>query len=177
MGYMVFEAMEQEVVKSAEFASSSETKVLGEKDYDRLLNEAQQSRRKRKALILNENWEHATKMINAIHPDSYVKPHKHENVHQTEAFTLINGSAEVITFNDNGEVKDRIGLGENKIVDIPVNLYHTVVAYEPSVIFIVKGQPSGGYDKELDKVLASWAPEEGQKGSHEYLLSLKEGKK
>ncbi|MCL5960680.1 MAG: cupin fold metalloprotein, WbuC family, partial [Chloroflexi bacterium] len=53
-------------------------------------------------------------------------------------------------------------------IDIGPNTWHTLVAYEDSALYEVKGQPSQGYDPASDKEFAHWAPEEGCAAADEY---------
>lgn len=144
-----------------------------EKDLEDLLSEAEISSRKRAIRLLHEPWEHAHKIINAILPDSYMRPHKHEDPHQSETFNSLKGKAHLILFDDNGEVSERVLLEGNRIVKVPINMWHMVVASEPSVLYIVKGQPEGGYNEKTDKVSALWAPEEMTEEGTRYLQDLK----
>ena len=156
-----------------EFVAEGNFIILEDKDYETLLSEAAISTQKRAIRLLHKHGEHAHKMINAILPDSYLRPHKHENHHQAESFTSLKGKAELIFFRDNGEIDERVLLEGNKVVLVPVNKWHTVVTQEPCVLYIVKGQPEGGYNEATDKILAPWAPEELSDEGTRYLQDLK----
>jgi|SRR3990172_223869 len=158
---------------SGGFIAEGDFITLEDKDYDVLLSEAANSARKRAIRLLHKPEEHAHKMINAILPDSYIRPHKHENPHQAESFTSLKGKAELIFFRDKGEIDERVLLEGNKVVLVPVNKWHTIVAQEPCVLYIVKGQPEGGYNEATDKIPAPWAPKEGTEKGEQYLEQLK----
>lgn len=48
------------------------------------------------------------RMLNAIEPDSYIRPHKHENPDKVEAFFCLKGKMAVVEFDDSGEIVDHI---------------------------------------------------------------------
>lgn len=114
------------------------------------------------------------RMLNALEPDSYVQPHKHENPDKREAFVILKGTVAVFTFNEQGSVTDYIQLNYEKGnygVEISPGIWHTIVAMEPySVLYELKDGP---YQSAADKVFADWAPEEGTEEGYQYLVSLK----
>ena len=69
--------------------------------------QAKLSARKRK----NHNFhEHPSariqRMLNAMEPDTYVRPHKHESPDKLEVFFCLKGSFAVVIFNETGEITD-----------------------------------------------------------------------
>jgi len=139
---------------------------------DNLLIEAKALPRKRTILRLHEHHEPVQRMINIIHPGSYVTPHKHENPDKVELFTILLGQVSVIQFNDLGEIVEVHMLGEyspTRLVEIAPRTYHTIIAHEPSALLEII---EGPYDADTHKKFASWAPHEEQPRARDYLLYL-----
>ena len=145
---------------------------------DDLLLQAQGSLRSRAIHRLhNGDWEHCHRMLNALTPGTYVRPHRHDNEHQSEAFIVLRGRIAVMIFDDEGNInlsRSRILSQANGMLgmDIPPRIWHSLVALEDAVIFEVKGHPAGGYVQERDKSFGPWSPEEGSAESQEYLHKM-----
>lgn len=114
------------------------------------------------------------RMLNAIEPASYIRPHKHENPDKSEVFLVIRGKMAVLTFNDEGSIINKAVLepaGECHGVEIPPCTWHTIISLESgSVAYEAKDGP---YDPIIDKCFASWAPEEESPEASEYLEKLR----
>jgi len=93
---------------------------------------------------------------------SYVRPHRHAMQQRWECVVFLAGSADLLLFDDNGTVTDRIRGGEFdevRVVEIPADRWHSYfVVTESATFFEVK---EGPYDARLDKQFADWAPPEG----------------
>lgn len=118
-------------------------------------------------------------MLNALVPGTYVRPHRHDSDHQSEAFILLRGKLALLLFDEDGKVdfaNSRVLSPADGLfgMDIPPRLWHSLVALEDTVIYEVKGHPSGGYVQERDKNFASWSPEEGSLESAAYLRKIEE---
>jgi len=113
------------------------------------------------------------RMLNAVQPESYVRPHRHLDPPKAEAWVLLRGSLAFFTFEDDGRVRDclRLGAPGDPIgVDLQPGVYHAFVALEPdTVIYEVKPGP---YVTETDKAFAPWAPEEGDPAAGAYVEGL-----
>ena len=136
--------------------------------------QAKLSARKRK----NHNFhEHPSariqRMLNAMEPDTYVRPHKHESPDKLEVFFCLKGSFAVVIFNETGKITDLEILDpENGKygVEIAPRTWHNLVAIKPdSVAYEVKDGP---YDPSDDKQFASWAPEEGSQEAAQWVAEL-----
>lgn len=113
------------------------------------------------------------RMLNALEPETYCQPHKHENPDKVEAFILLTGKLLVVEFDDAGTVKQYVVLSHELGsfgAEIPARVWHCIIALEPgTVVYEVKNGP---YSPINDKNFASWAPKEGDPGCTEYLHSL-----
>lgn len=147
---------------------------INHKTLTELSNNAKISKRKR----LNYNFHYVDsdpiqRLLNALEPDTYIAPHKHENPDKREVFILLKGKMRVLIFNDCGKITESFNLNhhENLIVEIPSKTWHTIISLqEGSVYYEVKDGP---YDAVNDKNFAPWAPAEGNHASGEYLNELK----
>ncbi len=139
-----------------------------------LIDLARGSKRLRKNYNFHNLTDNVQRMLNAIEPDSYVRPHRHLNPPKVEMFILLKGKASVVIFDDQGEIMQCILLDgtNNKGVDVPVGAWHTIISLESgTVIFEVKDGP---YIQADDKDFAKWAPEEGETGVQRYWNELKD---
>ena len=113
------------------------------------------------------------RMLNAVQPDSYVRPHRHLEPPKAEAWIVLQGALVFFTFEDDGAIRDSVRLsagGEKFGVDLAPGVYHAFVALEPdTVIYEVK---TGPYSELDDKAFASWAPREGQAEAVAYMRTL-----
>jgi cupin fold WbuC family metalloprotein len=113
------------------------------------------------------------RMLNAMEPDTYIQPHKHENPDKVEAFFVLRGRILLIEFDEDGKIADHIILDPktgNYGGEIAPKTWHTLISLEAgSVAYEVKDGP---YDPSVDKNFASWAPAEGDKDCTAYNQKL-----
>ena len=143
---------------------------------DKVTEEAKASPRKRKNFNFHPTLDDPLhRMLNAIEPDSYLRPHKHENPDKMESFILLRGKLAVFEFSPSGEIADVTILShdEGKVgVEFPPAVFHTVVSLESgTVVYEVKNGPYSALD---DKNFAKWAPAEGDAEVEDYLKKLEE---
>ena len=103
------------------------------------------------------------RMLNAIQPGSYIRPHRHLDPPKSESLILLQGMLGYVSFRDDGTPEDDsfllIDLDRGVYgCDIRPGVWHTIFALVPdTVIFEVKPGP---YSPANDKDFAPWAPEE-----------------
>ncbi|NIL99612.1 MAG: cupin fold metalloprotein, WbuC family [Acidobacteria bacterium] len=116
----------------------------------------------------------ANRMLNAIEPDSYIRPHRHLTPPKDEGFLVLKGKGSCLIFDEQGTVTDVCTLDplEGKWgVDIPAGVYHTILALDPNTVFYeVKPGP---YVPASDKDFAPWAPLENTPEAVAYLEELR----
>ena len=116
------------------------------------------------------------RMLNAIEPDSYIRPHRHRMPPEPEPLVLLSGSAGFVVFDDDGrpDPTNSIHLHPSKGamgLDCREAVWHTFFALEPgTVLFEIKPGP---YDPSAEKEFAPWAPAEGSAEASHYLDSLR----
>jgi cupin fold WbuC family metalloprotein len=114
------------------------------------------------------------RLLNAIEPGSYVRPHRHLDPEKDEAFILLNGSLGIVTFAEDGGVAETVVLshpGGNLAVDIPHGIYHTALALESGTVFYET--KAGPYRLLNDNEKGAWAPEDTDPQAQAFLMRLR----
>lgn len=132
---------------------------------EKLLNHATEmgraSNRKRHIVRFHELEEPFQRMLNAVEPETYTRPHRHLNPAKAEVFVALRGSALIVRFNDDGEPLEGVVVsadGPVRGIEIPIGAWHCLLSLESgTVLFEAK---EGPYSPANDKSFASWAPPE-----------------
>lgn len=141
-----------------------------------LSTEALSSVRKRKNLNFHtDESDPLQRMLNAVEPGSYVRPHKHINPDKREAFIILKGRMAVVEFDDKGAISDHIILDTSKgnyAAEINPASWHSVISLEKgSVYYEVKDGP---YNLKMDKIFAEWSPKEGAAEAGKFMNEILE---
>ena len=150
--------------------------LFGDSEFQALINRAGNTPR----LRTNHNFhlgdsDPTHRFLNVLIQGTYVPPHKHTNPPKSESFVLLRGEIAVFIFNDAGEVTaaHRLAAGDPSFpcgIDILPGVWHSIAALsETAVCYEVKPGP---YTPFGDKVLAPFAPPEGDAAAPAYLASL-----
>jgi cupin fold WbuC family metalloprotein len=140
--------------------------------------QAKNNQRKRQHSNIHQTFEEpCQRLFNAIEPGSYIQPHRHISDRRDELLVALHGLMAVMIFDEQGNIIDVIQFGTEKFgsgvhlaVEIPPNVWHTVVALEQgSVLLEVKAGP---FNPEKPKDLASWAPTEKSLEAEKYLQRI-----
>ena len=138
--------------------------------------EARSNSRKREMLAFQRSGaEPLQRMLNAMEPGSYARPHRHHAPPKVESLVLLSGSIGFVVFRNDGtpDLESSILLHKTKgalALDCRESVWHTFFAIEPgTVVFESK---SGPFDAKTDKESAPWAPEEGSPEAATYLERL-----
>ena len=142
-----------------------------------LKQKAAESPRRRANFNVHKSYtDMVQRLFIAMMPDSYVRPHRHVQAHKWEFFMVMEGELDILFFNDEGVVTERVTLaanGETSGIEIPPNTWHATVCSSPVVFMEVK---QGPYEVTDDKGFANWSPEEGSELVPRFLASLKQAK-
>ena len=104
--------------------------------------------------------------------ESYFRPHRHAS--RSELALLLRGRADVLTFDDHGQVTGRYGVGEGTdgmAYETPQNLWHTLLPGPSGCAFLEVKQ--GPYDPATAAEFAAWAPAEGSAAVPQFLAWLR----
>lgn len=141
---------------------------------DGVTEAARESPRRRKNFNFHPTEAHASsRLLNAIEPDSYVRPHRHLGPTKDETLIAVRGRLGVVFFDEAGNVT-RLAVispeGEAIGANIPDGVYHTVLALEPGSIFFEA--KAGPYRPITEEEKAPWAPAEGEPETREFLAMM-----
>jgi len=110
--------------------------------------------------IHNHLEDHINRMLNALEPGTYLRPHRHCTPPKTESYVVLRGELDVLVFDDKGIVIQRITLNPeigNYGIDIPAGVWHSMIVKQPgTVIYEVK---EGPFSPIVSNDFASWSPE------------------
>lgn len=146
---------------------------------DRLLDQlcaqaAASPRRRRNHNFHQQLDEPVQRMLNALEPDTYLRPHQHSDPEKNEVFLCLRGRIAVLLFDDTGQVTEVSVMapgGPLHGAEVPPRTWHALVALEPgSVIYELK---EGPYVPLTDKQFGPWAPAEGTPEAAAYLEQLR----
>lgn len=113
------------------------------------------------------------RLLNAVEPASYIRPHRHLDSEKDEAFVLLSGRLGVIVFSDAGEVGETVILSQQSgilVADVPAGVFHTAVSLESGTVFFEA--KAGPYLPLVEAEFASWAPPEGDARVADYMNQL-----
>lgn len=115
------------------------------------------------------------RMLVAIQPGSYIRPHRHWLDPKPETVACLAGEIGVLVFDDNGRAIQRGHLrpgSQQWGCDIPAGAWHTLVCLAPDSVFL-EAKP-GPYVPFQPADFAEWAPEPGSAEAGPYLGQLQE---
>lgn len=114
------------------------------------------------------------RLLNAIEPASYIRPHRHLDPEKDEAFILLSGRLGIVVFTPEGLVDQAVVISHESgilAVDVPHGIYHTAVSLQSGTVFYEA--KAGPYLPLLEAEMAPWAPAEGGPGAVSYLEGLR----
>ncbi len=148
-------------------------KIIDRNLLDNLSAEARANPRLRKNYNIHPSDDFCChRLLNAIEPGSYIRPHRHLDPLKDETFVILRGSLIVILFDEQGKVVSRtlLSVGETLAIDIPHGVFHTAVSLEPGTIFFEA--KAGPYVPITEAEKAHWSPADGAPEVAGYLDAL-----
>ena len=138
--------------------------ILNDSLFNKLLTEAEESKRKRSHYNIHQNFEEPVqRLCIALKKGTYVRPHCHTTENFWEMMVALKGRVIFLEFDIDGLVLNRIQLnpGEgNTVVEYKPNTWHMVFPVDTeAVILEVK---EGPFKPGKTTLYAEWAPEEGE---------------
>jgi cupin fold WbuC family metalloprotein len=145
-----------------------------------LLNQVSEEARTSPRLRKNHNihpsdTSRCHRLLNAIEPLSYIRPHRHQDPEKDEAFILMKGRLGIIIFSPEGEVIETVVLSRengNLAADIPHGVFHTAVSLESGTVFYEA--KAGPYLPLTDAEQAAWARRDTDPFAPAYLERLRD---
>lgn len=146
----------------------------------KLLDETSRKAKTNKRFRMNYNFHDSLddaihRMLNALEPETYVRPHKHENPEKQEIVLLLKGSLIIFIFDEDGSILEKIELSQasgNIGLEIPKRCWHSLLVLEKNtIIYEIKDGP---YTPVQDKDFASWSPQDDDtEGVLEFMNNLR----
>ena len=136
-------------------------KLIDKQLLDATTAKARQSLRLRMNHNFHETLEDpVNRLINAMEPGTYLRPHRHINPDKTEIFLLLRGKAALFLFDDYGNITETVIFDPANGVyggEIPCDVWHTLCVLESgSVVYEVK---QGPFTQLSPENFASWSPD------------------
>ena len=154
--------------------SSSAPFFIGRDCLDALSSAARESPRGRKNLNFHAELTHpAQRLLNAVEPGSYIRPHRHSHADRDETFVVVRGALGLVIFDEAGRVAKSAVLRANGDIvggNVPSGTFHTLVSLESGSIFFEA--KAGPYEALSDKDFGPWSPPEGHPEVSAYLAKL-----
>lgn len=115
------------------------------------------------------------RLLNAMEPDTYLRPHRHCNPDKNEVFLLLRGKVAIFIFDNDGNITQTEILDPLNGVyggEIPPGVWHGLLVLESgSVIYEIKEGPFAPLAPEN---MAPWSPAaEDTEATHIYMQKLK----
>ena len=152
--------------------------VIDHKLVERKAGDAARSARRREIHVFHEgDPDLLQRMLNAIQPGSYVRPHQHLHPPKAESLIVLQGALAYVSFGEDGlpQEGNSIPIDPARGVygcDIRPGVWHTIFALAPdTVLFEVKPGP---YGPGVDKEFASWSPAENTPQAVVFLAGLED---
>ena len=150
-------------------------KLIDKSLLDSTCEKAKQSPR----LRMNHNFHEdlndpVNRLLNALEPGTYLRPHRHLNPDKNEIFLLLRGRVALFLFDETGAVTEKITLDPLAGVygaEIKAGIWHGLLVLEPdSVIYEVKQGPFAPLAPEN---FAAWSPEpDDAEGVQQFMQQL-----
>ena len=127
---------------------------------DKVTEEARQSPRLRMNYNFHEKLDDPiNRLLNAMEPGTYLRPHRHLNPAKDEIFLLLRGRVAVYLFDEKGEITDTLVLDPLAGVygaEIKAGVWHGLLVLDKgSVIYEVK---QGPFAPLCTENMAPWSP-------------------
>lgn len=113
------------------------------------------------------------RLLNAIEPGSYIRPHCHLDHEKDETFVLLRGKLGIICFDNQGVITETALLTagtDQAVATIPHGIFHTAVSLLPGTIFFEA--KAGPYAPFSEAEKARWAPDDTTPEASAYLQQL-----
>jgi cupin fold WbuC family metalloprotein len=139
---------------------SEHPRLITEPELAQLVGAATASARRRSHILLHaDHQDQVQRLLIALEPDSYVRPHVHNE--QWEMIVLLRGRLDLLIFTPRAELTQRLAMSAaSPVVQIPRGIWHGGVALQSQTL-VMEVKPGPFRPNEF----AGWGPEEGDAAS------------
>ncbi len=152
-------------------------KIIDQTLLDEVTEQAKKSPRRRMNYNFHDELDDPiNRLINAMEPDTYLRPHRHLNPDKDESFLILRGKAALFIFDNYGTITNQLILDPLAGVygtDIKAGVWHGLLVLESgTVLYEAKAGPFAPLSPDN---FAGWSPEpENKEEVKKYLLQLKQ---
>ena len=117
------------------------------------------SRRARAHLNTHDSLDaNVQRLFIATAPNTYIRPHRHSEEHKWEFFVVLEGSMDLLIFDDDGTLarRTRMSRADVRAVEIPPGTWHSYVCREAGTIALEVKE--GAYTPTPECDFAPWSP-------------------
>lgn len=134
----------------------------------RLLDETSEKAKASPRFRINYNFHEQlddpiNRLLNAMEPETYIRPHRHLNPPKEEIFFILRGKVMLFVFDDKGNITDKLLMGPEEGVygaELPAGTWHSLLVLETNtVLYEVKPGPFVPLSEED---MAAWSPEQDE---------------
>ncbi|MBN2052413.1 WbuC family cupin fold metalloprotein [Candidatus Woesearchaeota archaeon] len=162
------------------FYAEEDVVKIGKEELDFLREKIKSAPNKRVRICAHSSPDDSVhEMIIMLDKNSYIRPHKH--LGKTESFHIIEGSADIIIFDDKGKIAEIVQMGDSKsgkkfYYRLNKPLFHTLLINSE---YLMLHETTNGPFKKGDSEMPEWAPDANDKeAAGKYVEGLmKEAKK
>lgn len=140
---------------------------------DRVTSEAARHARLRMNHNFHRHEEPVQRLLNAVEPGSYVRPHRHHDPPKWEMFVCLRGRGAALVFDDDGRIAEihRLDPAHGDYgVEIPAGVWHSIVSLSPGSVFLEIKE--GPFEPKHAGVFAPWSPAPDDPGAAAFLAAL-----
>lgn len=140
---------------------------------DRVTSEAARHARLRMNHNFHRHEEPVQRLLNAVEPGSYVRPHRHHDPPKWEMFVCLRGRGAALVFDDDGRIAEihRLDPAQGDYgVEIPAGVWHSIVSLSPGSVFLEIKE--GPFEPKHAGVFAPWSPAPDDPGAAAFLAAL-----
>jgi cupin fold WbuC family metalloprotein len=133
--------------------------VLGGEDLAALTAEARRHPRLRMNRNLHRMEDPVHRLLNAVEPGSYIRPHRHLDPPKAETVVVVSGALGLLVFDGDGRIEGTALLTPAPgrfVADIPAGVWHSFVSLRAGTVFFET--KVGPYVAPGPADLAGWAP-------------------
>jgi len=140
---------------------------------------AGKTKRKRVRICIHREDDEIVQEMFIVHTkDTYIRPHKH--LAKKESLFIVEGKADILLFDDKGNVKKVIPMGDFRsglqfYMKTEKPTYHSMIIKSPYLVFL---EITNGPFRKSETVFAPWSPEDSDTSAvRKYLHQLKQQSK